>query len=49
MNLTVSGAYRCDNNLVRIQCSQLADNYLVEFEEMFLDHQFEPGFRYQSD
>jgi len=49
MNLTVSGAYRSDNNLFRIQSSQLAENYLVEFEEMFLDHQFEPGFRYQSD
>jgi len=49
MNLTVRGAYRSDNNLVRIQSAELAENYLVEFEEMFVDHQFEPGFRYQSD
>lgn len=43
MNLTVSGAYRSDNNLVSIESTQLAENYLVEFEEMFLDHQFGAG------
>jgi phosphatidylserine/phosphatidylglycerophosphate/cardiolipin synthase-like enzyme len=42
MNFTVSGAYRSDNNLVRIQSQELAEDYLVEFEEMFLDHQFGP-------
>ena len=43
MNFTVSGAYRSDNNLIRIQSEQLAENYLTEFEEMFLDHQFGAG------
>jgi phosphatidylserine/phosphatidylglycerophosphate/cardiolipin synthase-like enzyme len=43
MNFTVSAAYRSDNNMVRIQSKQLAENYLVEFEEMFLDHQFGAG------
>jgi phosphatidylserine/phosphatidylglycerophosphate/cardiolipin synthase-like enzyme len=40
MNLTLNGAYRSDNNLIRIRSAKLAQNYLVEFEEMFLDHQF---------
>ena len=40
MNFTVSGAYRSDNNLLRVLSPQLAENYLVEFEEMFLDFQF---------
>ncbi len=49
MNFTVSGAYCSDNNLVRIQSAEVAENYPGEFEELLLDHQFEPGFRYQSD
>jgi phosphatidylserine/phosphatidylglycerophosphate/cardiolipin synthase-like enzyme len=40
MNFTINGAYRSDNNLIQVRSSQLAQNYLVEFEEMFLDHQF---------
>jgi len=40
MNFTVSGAYRSDNNLIRIRSADLAENYLVEFEEMFTDGQF---------
>ena len=40
MNFTVSGAYRSDNNLIQIVSPALAENYLVEFEEMFSDHQF---------
>jgi phosphatidylserine/phosphatidylglycerophosphate/cardiolipin synthase-like enzyme len=40
MNLTINGAYRSDNNLIRIRSAKLAQNYLVEFEEMFFDHQF---------
>ncbi len=43
MNLTVSDAYRNDNNLVRIRSTQLAENYLTEFEEMFRDDQFGTG------
>jgi phosphatidylserine/phosphatidylglycerophosphate/cardiolipin synthase-like enzyme len=40
MNYTVSGAYRSDNNLIRIRSVGLAQDYLVEFDEMFDDHQF---------
>lgn len=43
MNFTVSGAYRSDNNLLHIQSAKLAEDYLVEFEEMFLDHLFGAG------
>jgi phosphatidylserine/phosphatidylglycerophosphate/cardiolipin synthase-like enzyme len=43
MNLTLNGAYRSDNNLIRIRSPELAENYLVEFEEMFVDRQFGPG------
>lgn len=37
MNMTVNGAYRHLNNLIRIRSTRLAENYSVEFEEMFLD------------
>jgi phosphatidylserine/phosphatidylglycerophosphate/cardiolipin synthase-like enzyme len=47
MNFTVNGAYRNDNNLVRVRSSRLAEDYLVEFEEMFLEDQF--GERSPSD
>jgi len=40
MNFTVNGAYKNDNNLVRIRSSRLAENYLSEFEEMFTDDFF---------
>ena len=40
MNFTINGAYRSDNNLIQIRSAKLAQNYLVELEEMFLDHQF---------
>ena len=40
MIFTLNGAYRSDNNLIRVRFSQVAHNYLVEFNEMFLDHQF---------
>jgi phosphatidylserine/phosphatidylglycerophosphate/cardiolipin synthase-like enzyme len=43
MNLTINGVYRSDNNLVRVRSGELAQDYLVEFEEMFLDHQFGAG------
>jgi phosphatidylserine/phosphatidylglycerophosphate/cardiolipin synthase-like enzyme len=43
MNLTINGAYRNDNNLIRIQSSRLAKDYMAEFEEMFLDDQFGSG------
>jgi phosphatidylserine/phosphatidylglycerophosphate/cardiolipin synthase-like enzyme len=37
MNLTINGAYRHLNNLVRVRSSLLAENFTVEFEEMFLE------------
>ncbi len=37
MNLTVNGAYRHLNNLIRVRSTRLAENYQSEFEEMFLD------------
>ena len=40
MNMTVNGAYRHLNNLVRIRSSLVAQNYSAEFEEMFLDGLF---------
>jgi phosphatidylserine/phosphatidylglycerophosphate/cardiolipin synthase-like enzyme len=40
MNLTVNGAYRNDNNLLRIRVREIADNYLREFEEMFIQKRF---------
>jgi phosphatidylserine/phosphatidylglycerophosphate/cardiolipin synthase-like enzyme len=43
MNFTLSGAYRADNNLIRLRSAQLAENYLVEFEEMFVEDRFGPG------
>lgn len=42
-NLTTSGVYRNDNNLVRIRSSRLAQNYTAEFDEMFLEDDFGPG------
>ena len=43
MNFTVSGTYRSDNNLIRIRSAEMAENYLVEFEEMFTEGQFGPN------
>ena len=37
MNMTMNGAYRHLNNLVRIRSTLVAENYTSEFEEMFLD------------
>jgi phosphatidylserine/phosphatidylglycerophosphate/cardiolipin synthase-like enzyme len=42
MNFTVGGAYRDNNNLVRIQSGKAAEDYSSEFEEMFLHHLFGP-------
>ena len=43
MNYTITDGYRNNNNLVRIHSPQLAQNYTVEFEEMFVDDRFGPG------
>jgi phosphatidylserine/phosphatidylglycerophosphate/cardiolipin synthase-like enzyme len=40
MNFTINGAYRNNNNLIRIRSSQLAENFTAEFEEMFLQDMF---------
>jgi phosphatidylserine/phosphatidylglycerophosphate/cardiolipin synthase-like enzyme len=40
MNMTINGAYRHLNNLLRLRSSRLAENYTVEFEEMFLEGYF---------
>jgi phosphatidylserine/phosphatidylglycerophosphate/cardiolipin synthase-like enzyme len=40
MNFTTSDAYLNDNNLVRIRSSRLAENYTIEFDEMFEDDLF---------
>jgi phosphatidylserine/phosphatidylglycerophosphate/cardiolipin synthase-like enzyme len=42
-NLTENGTYRNDNNAVRINSAELAENYTTEFEEMFVDGAFGPG------
>lgn len=42
MNLTTSGAYEDNNNLVRIRSTQVAENYLAEFNEMFEEDFFGP-------
>ncbi len=43
MNFTITDGYRNNNNLVRIRSPQLARNYTVEFEEMFVGDRFGPG------
>ncbi len=40
MNMTTNGAYRNDNNLLRVRSARLAESYLVEFEEMFVHDRF---------
>ncbi len=40
MNYSVNGAYRHDNNLIRLRSSQVGANFTREFEEMFLDERY---------
>jgi len=40
MNFTINGAYKNDNNLIRIRSSQIAENYTTEFEEMYNQDMF---------
>jgi phosphatidylserine/phosphatidylglycerophosphate/cardiolipin synthase-like enzyme len=42
MNFTVGGAYKDNNNLLRIQSGKVAQDYTSEFEEMFIHHLFGP-------
>lgn len=41
-NLTNNCTYRNNNNVIVIQSTKLAENYTVEFEEMFTKRQFGP-------
>jgi len=43
MNFTLNGAYRHNNNLVRVRSTRLAEDYLAEFEEMFVADRFGRG------
>lgn len=40
MNFTDSGAYDDNNNMLRVRSTKMAENYIKEFEEMFLDDRF---------
>jgi phosphatidylserine/phosphatidylglycerophosphate/cardiolipin synthase-like enzyme len=40
MNFTDSGTYEDNNNLIRIRSSEMAENYIKEFEEMFVENSF---------
>ncbi len=42
MNLTDSGAYQDNNEIIRIRSVKMAENYTKEFEEMFVDDKFGP-------
>jgi phosphatidylserine/phosphatidylglycerophosphate/cardiolipin synthase-like enzyme len=42
MNFTEGGAYKDNNNLIRIRSTQLAENFTTEFEEMFLTDVYGP-------
>jgi phosphatidylserine/phosphatidylglycerophosphate/cardiolipin synthase-like enzyme len=42
MNFTDGGAYDDNNNLMRIRSTKIAEDYIVEFEEMFNDDMFGP-------
>ena len=43
MNFTDSGAYDDNNNLMRIHSTKLAENYSLEFKEMFEEDMFGPN------
>jgi len=43
MNFTDSGTYEDNNNLMRIHSTKIAENYSVEFNEMFEDNKFGPN------
>jgi phosphatidylserine/phosphatidylglycerophosphate/cardiolipin synthase-like enzyme len=40
MNFTTSDAYRNDNNMLMLRSARLAENYIVEFNEMFEQDRF---------
>jgi phosphatidylserine/phosphatidylglycerophosphate/cardiolipin synthase-like enzyme len=40
MNFTDSGTYEDNNNMIRIRSTKIAENYSVEFKEMFEENRF---------
>jgi len=40
MNFTVGSAYKDENNLIRIRSAKVVENYMHEFEEMFIQDKF---------
>lgn len=40
MNFTDTGAYKDNNNLIRIRSTKVAEDYATEFKEMFVDDKF---------
>ncbi|OGO19062.1 MAG: hypothetical protein A2Z14_16055 [Chloroflexi bacterium RBG_16_48_8] len=40
MNMTVNGAYRNDDHLIRVLSDKVAESYTHEFDEMFLEDRF---------
>jgi len=42
MNFTDSGAYDDNNNMIRIMSTKIAEDYSLEFKEMFEDKRFGP-------
>jgi len=42
-NFTDGDTYRLNNNAIRIDVPELAQNYTLEFEKMFVQHQFGPA------
>lgn len=42
LNFTNDGAYNDNNNLIHIHSVKVAENYLIEFEEMYTDDLFGP-------
>ncbi len=41
-NMTPNGSFRNNNHAIYIQSPELAENYLAEFNEMFVDEEFGP-------
>jgi phosphatidylserine/phosphatidylglycerophosphate/cardiolipin synthase-like enzyme len=40
MNFTIDGAYRNNNNLIQVRSDQVAQDYVREFDEMFVEDRF---------
>ncbi len=45
MNFTITDGYRNNNNLIRLRSAKIAEDYVTEFEEMFVDDLFGPDVR----